>query len=208
MRMKTGLCLGVATIALALAFTGPSAQLNAQQPTPVAIDNDDIGGIVTGPNGPEAGVWVIAETKDLPTRFARIVVTDDQGRYVLPDLPKAKYQIWVRGYGLVDSPKVEGEPGRQINLTAVTAPNAWEAAQYYPAIYWYSMLKIPAADQFGGKSGIPEKVKQVDWINLMKNNGCVGCHQIGTKATREIPALFGPSSKDAWMRRIQAGQSG
>ena len=60
-----------------------------------------------GPNGPEAGVWVIAETRDLPVRFIKIVVTDDQGRYVVPDLPKANYDIWVRGYGLVDSPKVK-----------------------------------------------------------------------------------------------------
>src|SRR5580700_7100208 len=73
----------------------------------VAIDNDDIGGVVTGPNGPEAGVWVIAETTDLPTRFARMVVTDDRGRYVVPDLPKGKYQVWVRGYGLIDSAHVE-----------------------------------------------------------------------------------------------------
>src|ERR1700681_870453 len=123
MRIKTGFYLGAATIALVLALAAPSAQLHAQAPTPVAIDNDDIGGVVTGPNGPEAGVWVIAETKDLPTRFAKIVVTDDQGRYVLPGLPKAKFQIWVRGYGLVDSPKVESEPGRQLNLTAVIAPS-------------------------------------------------------------------------------------
>ena len=73
--------------------------------------------MVTGANGPEAGVWVIAETTDLPTRYAKMVVTDDQGRYVVPDLPKAKYKVWVRGYGLVDSPKVDGEPGKQLNLT-------------------------------------------------------------------------------------------
>ena len=103
--------------------------------------------MVTGPNGPEAGVWVIAETTDLPTRFAKIVVTDDQGRYVIPDLPKANYKVWVRGYGLVDSPKVDGKPGKQLNLTAVPAPNEAAAAQYYPAIYWYSMLKIPDAER-------------------------------------------------------------
>ena len=49
---------------------------------------------------------------------------DDQGRYVLPDLPKASYDIWVRGYGLVDSGKVKGQPGQQLNLTATIAPNA------------------------------------------------------------------------------------
>ena len=89
----------VAAIGLA-ALLAP-VQAGAQ--TAVAIDNDDIGGVVTGPNGPEAGVWVIAETNDLATRFTRSVVTDDQGRYVVPDLPKAKYKVWVRGYGLVDS---------------------------------------------------------------------------------------------------------
>jgi hypothetical protein len=106
----------------------------------VRIDADDIGGIVAGPNGPEAGVWVIAETRELPTRFARIVVTDDQGRYVVPNLPKANYDLWVRGYGLVDSPKTKAAPGKIVNLTAVAAPSRAAAAQYYPAIYWYSML--------------------------------------------------------------------
>ena len=72
---------------------------------------DDIGGVVTGPHGPEAGVWVIAETNELPTKFVRIVVTDDQGRYLIPDLPKASYSVWVRGYGLVDSPKSTSTPG-------------------------------------------------------------------------------------------------
>ena len=93
--------------------------MSAQQAASVAIDKDDIGGVVTGPKGPEAGVWVIAETRDLPVRYIKSVVTDDQGRYVIPDLPKANYDIWVRGYGLVDSPKVKSEPGKQLNLTAV-----------------------------------------------------------------------------------------
>ena len=114
MRMTRALYAGVAAVALALALNAPPVQLQAQT-NAVAIDNDDIGGVVTGPNGPEAGVWVIAETRDLPTRFAKMVVTDDQGRYVVPDLPKAKYKVWVRGYGLVDSPKVDATPGQQLN---------------------------------------------------------------------------------------------
>ena len=159
---------------------------------------------------PEAGVWVIAETRDTPTRFARMVVTDDQGRYLVPDLPAGHYKVWVRGYGLVDSAKVDADPGKPLNLTAVIAPNDAAAAQYYPAIYWYSMLKIPGDDQFGGKSDIPEKVKQPDWLNAMKNNGCIGCHQLGGLATRTIPKGLGEfkSSEDAWARRIQSGQAG
>ena len=123
----------------------------------------------------------------------------------MPDLPKGNYDLWVRGYGLIDSPKVTSEPGKIVNLKSVPAPDAKAAAQYYPAIYWYSMLKMPDASQFGPK-GIP--VKQYEYISLMKNNGCVGCHQLGTLATRTIPAVFGTSSKDAWMQRTQAGQAG
>src|SRR6187401_2677862 len=107
------------------------------------IDADDIGGVVTGARGPEAGVWVVAETTDLPTRLITSVVTDDQGRYLVPDLPKATYNVWVRGYGLVDSPKVKAAPGRQLSLTAVPAPDARTAAQYYPALYWLALLQVP-----------------------------------------------------------------
>src|SRR5215469_640065 len=112
-------------------------------PTAVTIDDRSIGGVVTGRFGPEAGVWVIAETRDLGTRFAKIVVTDERGRYVIPDLPKANYSVWVRGYGLVDSAKTPAKPGSHLDMTAVVAPNLAAAAQYYPAAYWYSMLKIP-----------------------------------------------------------------
>src|SRR5215475_12276418 len=122
--------LSTAAIALGIVLAAAPATLQAQQPAAVAIDNDDIGGVVAGPNGPEAGVWVIAETRDLPVRYIKIVATDDRGRYVVPDLPKARYTVWVRGYGLVDSPKVTSEPGKQLNLTAVPAPNAAAAAQY------------------------------------------------------------------------------
>src|SRR5215212_11470674 len=147
MRMKQGLYLSVAATGIAAVLAAAPARLNAQ--STVAVDNDDIGGVVAGANGPEAGVWVIAETTELGTKYAKMVVTDDQGRYVIPDLPNAKYKVWVRGYGLADSPKVDGEPGQQLNLRAVPASNEKEAAKYYPAAYWYSMLKIPGADQFG-----------------------------------------------------------
>jgi hypothetical protein len=120
-------------------------EVRAQASGAVKVDGDDIGGVVTGPNGPEVGVWLIVETRELPTRFAKMVVTDDQGRYVVPDLPKVKYTVWVPCHGLVDSPKVETEAGKQLNLTAVAAPNDAAAARYYPAIYWYSMLVTAGA---------------------------------------------------------------
>src|SRR5262245_20349621 len=120
--------IAILTIALT-SLTGMRAQSVAQ----VAVDADDIGGVVTGPRGPEAGVWVIAETRDTSTRLIKSVVTDDQGRYLLPDLPKANYDVWVRGYGLIDSPKVKAAPGKTVNLTATAAPDKKAAAAYYPA---------------------------------------------------------------------------
>jgi hypothetical protein len=184
-----------------------ASQVSEQE---VSIGASDIGGVVTGPSGPEAGVWVIAETADLPTKYAKMVVTDDRGRYVVPGLPKATYGVWVRGYGLIDSPKVRAEPGRILNLTAVPAPNEAAAAQYYPAIYWYSMLQIPPASDFGGSTRIPKERTQPDWLKQMKNIGCIGCHQLGQASTRRIPDAFtkGHTSEEAWVRRLQAGQSG
>ncbi|HXW42532.1 MAG TPA: carboxypeptidase regulatory-like domain-containing protein [Xanthobacteraceae bacterium] len=197
----------IAVIVVAAALTAMPARLFAQ--AAVSIDDNSIGGVVSGPHGAEAGVWVIAETHDFPTRYAKIVVTDDRGRYVVPDLPKARYQVWVRGYGLIDSAKVETAPGRHLNLTAVAAPNAAAAAKYYPAIYWFAMLKIPDKDQFGGKSDIPANVTQADWLTTIKNQACVGCHQLGQLSTRTIPAAFGDakSGEEAWIRRVQAGQA-
>jgi len=198
MKSTKGLYLGVAAIAIALVLGGPSTRSNAQQTTAagISIGDSDLGGVVSGPNGPEAGVWVIAETTELPTKFAKMVVTDDQGRYVLPDLPKASYSVWVRGYGLVDSPKVTTTPGKMLNLTAVAAPNAAAAAEYYPAIYWWSMLKIPDASEFPGTgpqgNGIPTTMKsQSAWLAGIKTDGCVSCHQLGNKATRTIPESLG-----------------
>jgi hypothetical protein len=181
----------------------------------VRIDPDDIGGVVAGASGPEAGVWVIAETTDLPTKFARIVVTDDRGRYVLPDLPKANYSVWVRGYGLVDSPKVQAAPGKILNLKAVVAPSPRAAAEYYPAGYWFSLLRVPDKSQFPGTgrggNGISPNVKsQAEFVRNLKSGGCTACHQLGNKATREIPKSIGhpDSSTAAWERRIQSGQAG
>ena len=180
----------------------------------VRIDADDIGGVVTSAHGPEAGVWVIAETTDLPTKFVRIVVTDDRGRYVLPDLPQANYSVWVRGYGLVDSPKIKTTPGKIRNLKAVLAPNAAAAAEYYSAIYWFSMLKIPDKNDFPGTgpkgNGIPAAMRsQGEWLTLIKTLGCSSCHQLGNKPTRTLPKELGEfkTSADAWARRIQSGQA-
>jgi len=202
--------------AVTLTLTGALA-LDARQPaaSAVSVDADDLGGLVSGSKGPEAGVWVIAETTDLPTKFAKIAVTDDRGRYLIPDLPKAGYDVWVRGYGLVDSPKVKAAPGQTLNLDAVPAPNPHAAAAYYPAGYWFSLVKAPEKSEFPGTgpsgNGISPSIRsQSDWLRTLKSGGCTACHQLGNKATREIPAALGtfPDMAHAWERRLQSGQAG
>src|SRR5881296_1433183 len=143
---------GMVAVGFALYLAPSLVGLRASQLTvgPIVLDTNDIGGLVTSTKGPEAGVWVIAETTDLPTKFVKIVVTDDRGRYLIPDLPKATYNVWVRGYGLVDSQKVKTTPGKSLNLTAVIAPDARAAAQYYPAGYWASLISVPEKTDFPG----------------------------------------------------------
>ena len=209
-------------VAGAIVRTGAQSNSNAratQAADQVSVDPTDIGGVVTSSKGPEAGVWVIAETTELPTKFRKIVVTDDRGRYLIPELPKANYKVWVRGYGLVDSSAVQATPGQTLALTAVIAPSAKAAAQYYPANYWYSLLKVPPKSAFplapekgapDGPGGRPAAgvQTQANWITTIKE--CEGCHQMGTRVTREISPYMGAfdSPEEAWDRRVTLGQLG
>jgi hypothetical protein len=172
-----------------------------------------ITGTVTSSNGPEAGVWVIAQTDELKTPYVEIVVTDDRGRFVLPELPVATYKVWVRGYGLVDSPTIEGRPGdRDVALKAVPAKTPQEAAQIYPGNYWLSLLQPPAPADFPGTgpngNGISEQLTdQSHWIYHLKS-ACGFCHELGTKVTRTLDSVAHLSFKtpeEAWIYRTQLG---
>src|ERR1700682_4338955 len=172
--MKIRTFIRLTALAVAGIATLPTGRIEAQtKVSHVDIGKKDIGGVVTSSKGPEAGVWVIAETSELPTKFARIVVTDDQGRYLLPDLPRAGYQVFVRGYGLVDSARVPAKPGQHLDLKAVVAPDGRAAAQIYPPNYWLSLVKIP-----GGRLSADEVVGRIKL--------CMDCHQSGGKGKRRL----------------------
>ena len=201
--------LGAAAAALAIGATA-SAQRQVDLP------EGYITGVVESANGPEAGVWVIAETNDLKTPFTKIVVTDDDGRYVLPELPEATYNVWVRGYGLVDSEPVEGRPGdRGLALDAIVAETRQEAARVYPANHWYAMFEPPAESEFPGTgpdgNGIsPQMLTQKQWLNNQKSS-CNFCHQIGNEITRTLEHmdhLGFESAEEAWGYRTQIGVRG
>jgi hypothetical protein len=191
----------------------PSGSLRAQ-----GAAQGFIGGVVQGPKGPEEGVWVIAETAELPTNLIKIVVTDDQGRFVLPELPSASYRVWVRGYGLVDSKPVTLKPGAaQVTLRAAAAATPREAARVYPGNYWLSMLEPPARTMFPGTgakgNGIAEgMLTQNHWINSLKSD-CNFCHQLGNGITRTLDHVFKakPELKthaEAWEWRLGTGVRG
>ncbi|MCZ6643739.1 MAG: carboxypeptidase-like regulatory domain-containing protein [Gammaproteobacteria bacterium] len=172
-----------------------------------ATAQDDINGVVRSADGIEAGVWVIAETTDLKTTFRKIVVTDDEGRFLVPDLPEGNYDVWVRGYGLLDSGKQTARPGDEVNITAEVAAIPKQAADVYPANYWYSLLDVPAASEFPGTgvggNGISNNMhNQAQWVDRLKD-GCQLCHQMGNKATREIPNPNDyDSTRHAWDKRV------
>jgi hypothetical protein len=175
-----------------------------------------IQGTVRSSAGPEAGVWVIAETNDLATKFIKIVVTDDQGRYVLPELPQANYSVWVRGYGLADSKPVTAKPSTAntapaLNLTAAVAKDKVEAAKVYPGNYWMQMLEPPAKSAF--PIGAQQSQQSLEgWMHSFKSS-CNFCHQLGNPITRSLDHVFKAkpelkTSMEAWDYRLQTGVRG
>src|SRR5207247_6749992 len=125
--------------------------------------------------------------------------------------PPATYNVGARGYGLVDPPQLKATPGQQLHLSASQAPTAAAAAAYYPGVYWYSMMRIPAKSEFPGTgssgNGIQAVMKnQHYWIDTLKNS-CQSCHAIGLKGIRTFQSEWGPSSVEAWTRRLEAGQA-
>jgi mono/diheme cytochrome c family protein len=141
------------------------------------------GQVVNSQGAAEAGVWVIAETDSLPTNFRKIVVTNDEGRFVLPELPSTRYHVWVRGYGLTDSQKLEATPGDKLSLKVEQAASAQEAASLYPANYWLSMMEAPSTEAL--KNAEHPYASAEDWLSQFKLN-CTICHQPGSAPARAV----------------------
>jgi hypothetical protein len=180
-----------------------------------------ITGVVQGEKGPEAGVWVIAETKDLPTGFIKTVVTNDQGRFLVPELPTATYKVWVRGYGLTDSTPIEMKPSNNsVTLKVTSAKTPQEAAKVFPGDYWLSLMAPPPKSMFPGTgtltdpgNGVGTRMRSQElWINSLKSD-CNFCHQLGNALTRDTKHVFAakPELKtdaEAWEWRLGVGVRG
>src|SRR5579862_9846356 len=184
-----------------------------------------ITGTVTGDKGPEAGVWVIAETNDLQTKMIKTVVTDDQGKYLLPELPAVNYKVWVRGYGIVDSAPIDAKPSaNQVALKVTSAKTPAEAAKVDPGDYWLSLIAPPPTNMFPGTGEKSDTnpngnglnaamVSQDEWINRLKS-GCNFCHQLGNPLSRDVQHVFAAkpdlpkTHEDAWEWRLGVGVRG
>ncbi len=217
--MKIRSCVvGVAVAALTAALMVATVRVQGQQAAPNAVGAGYLTGVVQGAQGPEAGVWVIAETKDLPTNFIKIVVTDDRGRFMMPELPNANYSVWVRGYGIVDSMPQQMKPTTTpLTLKVDAAKTPQEAARVYPGNYWLSLLEPPPTTNFPGTgqdgNGLgPNMLSQNHWINSLKSD-CNFCHQLGNRLTRSVDHIFKakPELKthaEAWEWRLGTGVRG
>jgi hypothetical protein len=201
-----------------LLCAGIVALINAQTKSSYVSPPGYISGTVQGEKGPEAGVWVIAETKDLPTNFIKIVVTDDRGRFVLPELPTASYKVWVRGYGIVDSSPIDEKPGStNVALKVTSAKTPQEAAKVYPGNYWLSLLEPPDKSLFPGTgpqgNGVGTgMLTQNHWINSLKSD-CNFCHQLGNQLTRTVDDVMKAKPEftthtQAWEWRLGVGVRG
>jgi hypothetical protein len=215
------LCAGiVGVIARFGAFPTSAQQTKQDRKAGYVSPPGYISGTVQGEKGPEAGVWVIAETKDLATNFIKIVVTDDRGRFVLPELPVASYKVWVRGYGIVDSTPVNEKPGATgVALKVTSAKTPQEAAKVYPGNYWLSLLEPPDKSLFPGTGAAPQgngvgtrMLTQNYWINSLKSD-CNFCHQLGNQLTRTVDDVFKArpdltTHTQAWEWRLGLGVRG
>lgn len=77
MRVATRWCLVAVTF---VAVVVAACQSPSSTPS---TSGSDLTGTVTSANGAQAGVWVIAETTNLPTKFSKIGVTDEYDQYAL-----------------------------------------------------------------------------------------------------------------------------
>ena len=207
MRSRFGVAAGALLVAGVSALWLSGSTVIGQGAPPAATGV--ITGVVTSESGPEAGVWVIAETDDLNTKVRKIVVTNDAGRFLLPELPRATYRVWVRGYGLVDSKPVTATAGQDLKLTANVARTPQEAAKIYPANYWLSLMEMPKASDFPGTGAegngiLPSTRTRDEYMYTMK--GCLRCHQVGSEWTRGHPPGEFTSTIEGWRRRVMMGQ--
>ncbi len=212
------LCVGVIGLGAMFAPLPSHAQQTKKGASHYVSPEGYITGVVQGEKGPEAGVWVIAETKDLQTQLIKIVVTNDQGKFMLPELPGANYKVWVRGYGLADSTPIESKPTTTpVTLKVQNAKTPQEAAKVYPGDYWLSLLAPPPTNLFPGTgndgNGVGRGMLTQDhWINSSKS-GCNFCHQLGNALTRDTKHVFAakPELKtdtEAWEWRLGTGVRG
>ena len=151
----------------------------------------------------------------LATPFRKIVVTDEAGRYLVPDLPGRIMSCGWR-LRLVDSPPVAAHAGRSRRVAGCRRARRARGGADLAGELLVLAVEVPpetSSSRGPGPNGngiAPEVVTQHQSISTIKA-GCNVCHQLGDLATREIPQVAsGRSGRsgDAWDMRTQAGRTG
>src|SRR3712207_1193685 len=138
--MRAIRALSIAAVATSATFAAAFVPLRhpVAAPAPPHVGPADIGGTVTGPKGPEAGVWVIAETSEVPTKYAKVFDTDDGDRDLNPDPTRRSYSVIMHDIGRVHTQKRHETQGGTLALRPVQAARARALDEYYPAGCWYT----------------------------------------------------------------------
>ena len=143
---------------------------------------------------------------------SRIVVTDDRGRYLVPDLPKATYDVWVRGYGLVDSPHVRtgvgrhAQPDRGGGAGCACRRSVLSGGLLVLAAARPGEARVPRDRRQRHRAGHEEPGRLAQKLEVGR---VLGVSRAGDEGHARDPGRVRTMpSTDAWQRRILSGQAG
>ena len=177
--------LGIVLVALLYQWARPLLAADADAPA------RGIAGIVKDEAGhPLAGAWVTGVNATTSSHPRKTVVTDENGRYVIPDLPGPNpYQVRARVYGYADRWIKNVSAGTVVNIEyqAQDRLGSKETAAQYPAQYWLSLVDVPSESKVKA-AGFEDQRHWMGQFNMV----CQLCHQLGTAATRR------PKTRAEW----------
>ena len=214
--------VSITLLALVLAGSA-SLWLRAQTPardtdiSQIPIDADDIAGVVRSARGPEAGVWVIAETTDTPTQ-----VPEDRGHRRPGPVPVARSpgttrhvqdlgaRLWPRRFDA--GPRDTGAASRTHRGAGARSPRG---GADLPGELLVLPHQYPAGEGLSGHG--PVRQRHQPGHGARNITGSTRSKRTATSATSwatrrrvRFPAALGTfaSSVAAWDRRVQVGQDG
>ncbi len=191
--LRSGMLAAAVAALVGVSLTTTSARQPARA---VEIDADDIGGVVTGTKGTRSRR--LGDRRD--HRPPDQVRQDRRHRRSGPLCAAGSAQSELSGVGSRIWPgglaEGRGQPGRRAEPEGRDRANR---ARRGSVLSGRPLVRADAraekADFPGtgptGNGISPNITSQSQWLRNLKSGGCTACHQLGNKATREIPAALG-----------------